>query len=882
MSDKQERNREKRNYYLIYTGVFLLCAFVLVMRLLLSGKSNVNSTSDGMSQHYRALIYYSKYLKEIVSRLFKEGRLVIPMWDHSIGEGADIINTLHGYGIGDPIALFAVFVPERYMVAFYFFNALVRMYLGGLFFSMLCFYKGLKNRYGILAGALVYAFCFWALQSFTLHIYFLTPLMFMPLYIYSLERIIEEHKPFLFILTVCVSSMCWMYFFYMEALAVAIYGVLRVLFKYHKELLKGIVELFRILGYAVLGVLMAAVILLPVVMAYTSDSRLAIVRSIPLLYPIFFYERLFTVYVANDFPYDLYMGFASATLLAVGLLFKEWKKHLLLVSIFVLGFLCVCLPVAGKIFNGFSYVSERWSFIIALPVAYTMALMWEKFRENRNYLAVVQVLVILLSLYSAWSRTLRGLLPVGLCVLFYVLSVFGPERKIGRLDLRQSGMILLIIVNFLFIYLYNLSPNGGNVINDLLSLKGAVNLADTHEASMMKDYFDGDEFFRYDSNHFTNNDSISSNVNSVNYYWSITNPADQKFRLLLGIRDRLNWQLNGYDQRSVLDTLANVRYYIVQDGYDETVPHGFEYLETKGKYRIFENRYTLPFAYSYEKTLSYEDWYSLNSVEKQEAMLEYVVVEGGGDVYRNDDVSLPEFEITAGEGVSVSDGMITVENKKGTVTLKLKKQSDLETYLSIDGLEYLDDQGLIEDDHTIAVIEVATDPEDPSYLYHMTMAHRYNFNKHDYVTCLGKADGFDEIVLTFQLPGTYVFDGLYLTSVGRDSYEGKLNSLKKDHLEDVVFDVNEIKGTISLDEEKYVLFAVPYSKGWKAYADGNETEALKADEHYLAVKVGKGEHSVELKYATPGLKAGAAVSALSWIGFLAALVLKKRRENRQG
>ena len=874
MTDSKNRKR----YYLIYTGVFCAFAALMILLLAIKGKSNINYTSDGMNQHYRALLYYSNYLKNIVSTFIHTGKLEVMLWDHTIGEGSDIINTLHGYGVGDPIAFLSILVPEKLMPAFYVFNALIRPYLGGLVFSMLCFYKKMENPYGVLAGALTYAFCFWSLQSFTLHIYFLTPLMFMPMYILGLEMIIEENKPHLFILTVMFSAMSWLYFFYMEALATAIYGVLRIFIRNGKKIGTSILELLKILGYAVLGVLMAAIILLPMAYAYMGDSRLAITRSIPLLYPAFFYERLFTVYVANDFPCDLYMGFVSASLLSIALLFKDFKKNILLVLVYVLGFACVCLPIGGKIFNGFAYVSQRWSFAIALPVAYTVALYWNRNEENKKYLLFVLGGIILLCMYSAWSRTERALIPVGICIVFYLLSIQKLDRKIGKLDLKQSLMILLLLTNIFYIYQYNLSERGGKVYRDLLSLNGAKNLVERNEAAVMKEYFENDdEFFRYDSNYFTNNDSISSGIYSTNYYWSITNASDQKFRILTGLRDKLNWQLRGYDCRAALDTLASVKYYISKENYDAQLPYGFEKYETKGDYTIYKNSYFLPFAYTYEKAISYDTWYAMNPVERQEAMLEAVAVE----TKQEDTVSLGHIgklaiEVIAEEGVEAGKGVIRTSEKDQSVTIRFENPMDCEIYLTFEGLEYSDDYGIIEDDHTIALIEVSAGSDVDTYINHMTLEHRYNFNKHDYVVNLGHDQSVKEATLTFDLPGTYTFDGLYLSAVSMAEYGDKIEALGREHLEDLVLGVNKVTGKITVSEDKYLLFSIPYSKGWKAYVDGEECAVLKANEHYIAVKVEEGSHEIVLQYMTPGLKVGTAVTLLSLAAYLGLIVYRKK------
>ena len=66
-----------------------------------------------MNQHYRAMLYYSRYLKNIVGSFFK-GNFEIPLWDFSIGEGADIIRTLHSDAVGDPLTFLSIFTPSMF------------------------------------------------------------------------------------------------------------------------------------------------------------------------------------------------------------------------------------------------------------------------------------------------------------------------------------------------------------------------------------------------------------------------------------------------------------------------------------------------------------------------------------------------------------------------------------------------------------------------------------------------------------------------------------------------------------------------------------------------------------------------------------------------
>ena len=100
---------------------------------------------DGLKQHYRALSYYSKWLRELIFRFFGL-RGGLPLYSFSIGYGSDILTTLHYYAIGDPLNLLCIFVPEKSMLYLYEFLILLRFYLAGIAFSYYCFYRGKRGR----------------------------------------------------------------------------------------------------------------------------------------------------------------------------------------------------------------------------------------------------------------------------------------------------------------------------------------------------------------------------------------------------------------------------------------------------------------------------------------------------------------------------------------------------------------------------------------------------------------------------------------------------------------------------------------------------------------------------------------------------------------
>ena len=145
----------RRRLYGCYTGLFIILAFLVFSWYFLSGRTFVWN-GDGWVQHYKALVYYARYLRSVLKELVQHHQLVIPAWDFHIGEGSDILQTFHYYVIGDPFALGSVFVPVRWMHFYYNGMILLRLYLAGLLFCVFCLETECKDSYGILALSLIH------------------------------------------------------------------------------------------------------------------------------------------------------------------------------------------------------------------------------------------------------------------------------------------------------------------------------------------------------------------------------------------------------------------------------------------------------------------------------------------------------------------------------------------------------------------------------------------------------------------------------------------------------------------------------------------------------------------------------------------------------
>lgn len=111
------------------------------------------------------------------------------------------------------------------------------------------------------------------------------------------------------------------------------------------------------------------------------------------------------------------------------------------------------------------------------------------------------------------------------------------------------------------------------------------------------------------------------------------------------------------------------------------------------------------------------------------------------------------------------------------------------------------------------------------------------------------------------------------------AFENDIKKLKQDTLVITKYNHNAIKGKINIDKKKLLFFSIPYDKGWTATVDGKEAKIELVDFGFQALILDRGEHSIELNYTVPYLKAGIIVSVLSLLVFLI-VVLWEKKKNR--
>ena len=808
----------RKKYFLTYTLLFAVMAVFVFSSFWMTGTGLVWE-SDGLSQHYNALVYFGKWGRSILST----GE--VPLWDSAIGHGADILTTLHYYVIGDPLNLLSIPVPERYTEYLYCGLILLRLYLAGITFSCFCFCRE-KGQMATLAGSFSYVFCGYALQVLCKHPFFLNPLIYLPLLCIGAERIFQKKKPTLLILMVCLSAVSNFYFFYMLASCVVFYVIARYLSLHDKKSIRLFLGLVgRFFGYALVGVMMAAVILLPVILLFLSTYRSDIEQITPYLYNKEYYLYLFPAFFcATSVGQYTIWGFTIPAFLAVILLFWQKGEHGVLKGSFLIMTAMYLIPAVGKMMNGFSYVSNRWGFLYAGLVSYILVTMWPTFASHK-----------------------RGV---------------------------QMGMLVFLFANILYNAYYRYGVEQEDSVAECMPLGTCYQSVEEMAPFAVKDILQGDaSFSRYETDDVKpRNAGTIAGVPGVETFWSLIPGTKSQYFLEMANTQRYSYMFDNNSQRTFLNALSNVGYY-VQKNEKSAVPYGYEKISeepVKG-YHIYKNRYTLPLGYTTDAYIERDTYDKQNALERQEALMQGVLLEDTTQLPAGIQKAEPEYTAkripytigkTDGVSVDLEKGTFQVTKEKAKMTLLFEGLPDSETYVLIHGMKVQTNEDFWNSKAQIFDVSFSAKGCKRKLRCYTPYFIRPS-GQTDFLIHMGyREKPLTKVTVTFQSKGHGTIEDLAVYCQPMEHYKEQVVKLREDVLKHETFGTNTIRGTIDLKQDKILCLTVPYDKGWTAYVDGEKATLLQANTMYMALPLSAGNHTLELRYETYGLKVGILISLI--------------------
>ena len=324
--------------------------------------------------------------------------------------------------------------------------------------------------------------------------------------------------------------------------------------------------------------------------------------------------------------------------------------------------------------------------------------------------------------------------------------------------------------------------------------------------------------------------------------------------------------------------------------------------------------------------------YAMDLTERQEALFQGVVLEdedeermnagnedrqetGNGEGLQARVSGLeqvqPEFSeekrtytVEAGDGVSyaadTSAPCFRVTKEGAKATLRFEAAEEAETYLvlrdldagPLDGKDGESDSAgnlsNLESEYPISVKALREGtPLTDKRLNFKTEINQYYSGLKDFAMNMGYRDkGADTFEIVFQKPGIYSMSELAVVvqpteEMMRHAVDRLVCTMTDVdlHRNPVSFASSEITGTVNAEQDRYLVFSIPYSKGWTVYDNGKKAKLQKANLMYLGMPIEAGSHEIRLVYCTPGGTAGILVS-LAGVALMIFLCRRSARGQR--
>ena len=920
-------NRHVRD--LSFVALFVLTFAIASLGLLRYGKGFI-WVDDGLEQQYTYFVFEGQWLRELFANIFVRHELAVPMWSNSLGYGADafvcVSNTL-----GNPINLLSVFaIPQN---ADWWLNATVplTLFLAGRTFLRYCDYKGFDSFYSIV-GALTYIFSAYTIVMFE-QIYLLYPLVLGPCVLLGADKVFDGQTPLTLAVSLCLTALNSVFVAYVTCLLLLVYCLVRYCYlDEHKTPLSLLKWAGRFLLPVVLGIAMAAVLFLPIAHSILSQNRLNLDRPNNLLYPLTYYGGLYIGFLgASRVGSECLFGIGGAGLCALLALpgSGAGRRSKVVFTLFITFFILLCLPVAGRISNGMAYASNRWVWAISLVagVAVAEALPQLETAERRKKLRVVALgcayAVAGIALLLCARRSPDVFAKSALAFFLLTTAFLAPRPTVTKV---LCCMLVVIGTGTLFI------PWAKGVQTAHVALGGSYEAIGGMDPGtrLVAEQTDSDAWRYEDAPSGKRNAGMATGLLAMSYYNSYYNSSIDAYHTSLGLTSSpFNFSYNGLDSRCVLDAFAGVKYYLAR-GVTTHLPAQFDHVaattteEDRTPVTLYVTDHTLPTAFLTEAAIPRVSYDTMSMVERQDALTRSVVLEEDettstlGNDAETSNVSDLSFEIVGwsidgstasmdSKGASFVSTSATITQPNTTVYLATDLPEGAESYVNLVNLGFADPkrptqglwsslkQTLWQNGPTTSrdIYLSVTIDGDGTKLWQPTRVNDLYGGKDDWCIHLPNRSGHVTVAVTFDAAGTYTFDRLSIESMGTQEMLDNIDALATTPVSNQAWKSNGFSCTAKVGNtasqtddtdvsvaDEYLVMRIPYDTGWSATVDGQDTDLLKADLGFMALKLSPGTHLIELHYATPLLGIGALVSVAAWAVFGGWALLNRRRRAR--
>ena len=808
----------KNNIYVLYT---LLLSLLIILVFFY-----INNITPFGSKDFTVIDFYHQYFpmtSELINRILNSKTLLF-----SFNGSLPFIRNLYNY-LSSPFNILLLPFKDNLSTGFSLLIAIKAI----LASTTICYYltKNIKNSILSIPISISYGFSSYYI-AYHWNIMWLDGMIFLPLIILGLEKIIKENKSLLYIITLSISIFSNYYIGYMICIFTFIYFQFYYLLNYKFNIKDFLIKFKNYILYSIISIGIISIVVIPI---YFSLSSISATKD---TFPSIF-ETEFNIinFILNNFSLskptaliseNIPLPNTSSSLLIfilIPLFFINKninKKEKILYALLLLTlFLCMHNTFINFIWHGFHFPNDlpyRQSFIyifITIIIAYK-SLINIKYINTKKLLITLTVfiLLIILSKIIKFDNLQNKVLIINtiLLIIYFTILIINIKNK----KYTQFALITIVAIETCISCVYNIKPdhNGKDLDNSIKNYQYIKNILPQEN-----------EFYRIEKiKRDTYNDPALNNYYGISVFSSMTYEDISKIQRKLGNGSN---NINSYYynlQTPIYNSMFNIKYLVGKFNYNKSF-----YKENKNE-GIKEYKYPLSIAYKVNNNIKNWDTSSNNPFTVQESFIKEST--GFDNMFNKLNINFKDIvpEIT-------NNGYF-INSRICSINLENDRNGDVYLYIDSNNLSSILVNG---ESYFIATNE-------------------------PYIINLGYFSKYDDINVTMYFSygdTSYNEFNIYAYSFNENNFKKAYNSLNDEILNISSFKENHIKGYINLKESGVIFTSIPYDNSWKIKVDNKYIDFYKIGESYIGFNLNEGYHNIEFIYKTKGLKTGAIISTIS-------------------
>lgn len=808
-------------------------------------------------------VYYYEALRDA---LWGDSSLIYSWSRNLSGEMFGIF----AYYLASPFTIIPMLLPRSMILGAIEFMQLVKIGTAAVTFAL--YLKKQKNSRmcTIITFATLYSLMSYCVVQL-MNPMWIDGLIYLPLIIMGLERLIDKGKMAGFIIPLALMFIANFYIGYMVGFFAALYFVYYVL---SKEKFVGVKNLFIIIAKTAISVIIAVmcamVILLPV---YNSLKLGKFEFTEPdfTLKAQFTIEQFFTKLL--PFSYDtvrpeglpiVYCG--AVTLLLIPLYFLnkniKIKNKIANASFLAAIFLCMYLSTIDIAWHGFqvpNWLPYRYSFVFCFIMLIIAAEAFENLEGITFREIAASYFAIILFLFYVEGKNYAHIPAIGtvlLSVFAFTVYFIAVSQLKKRPTLTNSIIVFIFVcVEMFTVSLDTLDRIDNDVVYSKFSsyqnyIKNGRAVVDTIE-EIDKGLYRSEKTF-----HRTVNDPMAFGLKGISHSSSTMNSPTIELLRKLGFSSRGHYtKYNGATE--VTDAIFGIKYILNQNA--KIYEYNFKFKQNG--IEVYENPNALSIGYMVNNNIRTVNINDINPFENQNDLINGMIGTDGADsVFKRIYVDYINYEnITvenAGDHIKFSP---TVQGLNAHVEYRITAPTDDIIYVFFPS-NYERTMNLWVNNEFISVYY-----ETDNYC----------------IMPIGKFNAGEiiSIITTPTKEDLYMIEQCFYY-LDKTTFDKAISQLKENQWNITKHTDTYLEGEITAQENQVMFTSIPYEKGWTIKVDGRKVEPVILADALIGINVPEGTHTVTMKFMPNYFITGIIISCAGVILLIGVIMLERRSKRK--